>query len=233
MFSQSTALGCAVSKTLSTNRPKVMSRCHFNRLKLPSSGTNASGKLEWTSVQCSKDCSKSKRSVVSIAAALRYRWHHRRASIRLDRITQSTLWPLTPVFRRLSLLTHSGDRTKVRRVMIPALLDDIVINRVSTDLCEVRSRANTNYSGRGRRDVEKNWFANTSVWDTKSGQLAVRVTGLHYNELDVAPKPDPHRFLQVSWKPDITFLSEDEMIGQDVVKDRHDYRSDCAQETRA
>lgn len=104
------------------------------------------------------------------------------------------------------------DRTKVRCVMIPALLDDIVINKVSAGLREGRSRADTNYSGRGRRDIEKNWFANTSVWDTESGQLVMRINGLHYAKLDVAPKPDPHTFHQVSWKPDITFFTRDQMM---------------------
>lgn len=103
------------------------------------------------------------------------------------------------------------DRTKAKSIMIPALIDDIVINRVSANLSEGRSRAETIYCGRGRRDVEKNWFANTSVWDTKSGQLVVQVTGLHYTRLDAAPKPDPHTFHQVSWKPDITFFTQDHM----------------------
>lgn len=104
------------------------------------------------------------------------------------------------------------DRTRVKSVMIPLLLDDIVINKVPTGLREGRSRADTNYCGRGRRDLEKNWFANTSVWDTESGQLAMRITGLHYTRLDVAPKPDPHTFHQVSWRPDITFFNQDQMM---------------------
>lgn len=104
------------------------------------------------------------------------------------------------------------DRTKAKSVMIPALIDDIVINKVSTDLSEARSRADTNYCGRGRRDIEKNWFANTSIWDTKSGQLVVKVAGLHYARLDVARKPDPHTFHQVSWKPDITFFTQDQIM---------------------
>ena len=104
------------------------------------------------------------------------------------------------------------DRTKLKSVMIPALIDDIVINKVSAGLREGRSKADSIYIGRGRRELEKNWFANTSVWDTENGQLAMRVTGLNYARLDVAPKPDPHTFHQVSWRPDITLLTQDQMM---------------------
>ena len=119
---------------------------------------------------------------------------------------------LDACFQTLVPSNAQCDRTKVRWVMIPALLDDIVINKVSAGLRKGRSRADTNYSGRGRRDIEKNWFANTSVWDTESGQLAVRINGVHYTKLDVAPKPDPHTFHQVSWKPDITLFTQDQMM---------------------
>lgn len=106
----------------------------------------------------------------------------------------------------------SGDRTNVRSVMIPALIDDFLINKVPARLSEGRSKATSVYSGRGRVDVEKSWFANTSVWDFESGQLAMRITGLHYARLDVAPKHDPHTFHCVSWKPDITHLTQEQMM---------------------
>lgn len=134
-----------------------------------------------------------------------------------SKYSPQSYYPIHPAaldacFQTLVPSNAQCDRTKVRSVMIPALLDDIVINKVPTSLREGRSKADTNYSGRGRRDVEKNWFANTSVWDTESGQLAMRITGLHYTRLDVAPKPDPHTFHQVSWKPDITFFTQDQMM---------------------
>ncbi|KAL8918766.1 MAG: hypothetical protein Q9208_007163 [Pyrenodesmia sp. 3 TL-2023] len=106
----------------------------------------------------------------------------------------------------------SCDRTNVKSVMIPALIDDFVINRVSANLHEGRSRATSVYSGRGRLDVERSWVANTSVWDLESGQLAMRITGLNYTRLDVAPKHDPHTFHRVSWKPDITHFTQDQMM---------------------
>lgn len=106
----------------------------------------------------------------------------------------------------------SCDRTNVKSVMIPALIDDFLINKVSAHLHEGRSRATSLYSGRGRQDIEKSWLANTSVWDAESGQLAMRITGLNYARLDVAPKHDPHTFHRVSWKPDITHFTQDQMM---------------------
>ena len=106
----------------------------------------------------------------------------------------------------------SGERSNVKHVMIPALIDDFIINKVPAQLHQGRSKATSVYSGRGRLETEKSWVANTSVYDSESGQLVMRITGLNYTKLDVAPKPDPHTFHSVSWKPDITFLTQDQMM---------------------
>lgn len=96
--------------------------------------------------------------------------------------------------------------------MIPALIDDFIINRVRTQLHSGRSRATSVYSGRGRLDLEKSWLANTTVYDLETGQLVMRITGLNYVRLDVAPKPDPHTLHSVVWKPDISVLTQDQMM---------------------
>ena len=104
------------------------------------------------------------------------------------------------------------DRTNLLNVMIPAIIDDVVINKVPAKLRHGLSKATSIYGGRGRLELEKNWVANTSVYDSQSGQLLMKITGLNYVRLDVAPKPDPHTFHRVSWKPDITFLTQDQMM---------------------
>ncbi|KAF5026934.1 hypothetical protein F66182_964 [Fusarium sp. NRRL 66182] len=106
----------------------------------------------------------------------------------------------------------SCDRTNVKHVMIPALIDDLIINKVPARLCRGRSKATSVYGGRGRKDIEKSWVANTTVYDSESGQLVMQITGLNYTKLDVAPKPDPHTFHSAVWKPDITFLTQDQMM---------------------
>ncbi|KAK7972314.1 Fumagillin dodecapentaenoate synthase [Apiospora saccharicola] len=106
----------------------------------------------------------------------------------------------------------SCDRTNVKSVMIPALIDDFVINKVPAALSRGLSKATSVYGGRGRRDIEKSWVANTTVYDAETGQLAMRITGLNYTKLDVAPKPDPHTFHTAVWKPDITMLTQDQVM---------------------
>ncbi|KAI1213019.1 uncharacterized protein F4807DRAFT_471537 [Annulohypoxylon truncatum] len=113
----------------------------------------------------------------------------------------------------------SCDRTNVKHVMIPALIDDFIINKVPARLYRGRSKATSVYSGRGRLDIEKSWVANTTVYDSESGQLLMQITGLNYTKLDVAPKPDPHTFHTVAWKPDITFLTQDQLMYLTVDKD--------------
>ncbi|KAI0114052.1 hypothetical protein GGR51DRAFT_546724 [Nemania sp. FL0031] len=101
-----------------------------------------------------------------------------------------------------------GDRTTTTSPLIPSLIDDLIINKVPSRLHRGYSRATSVYSGRGRLDQPKSLFANTSVYDARSGQLVVQITGMHYAKLDVAPKPDPHTFHSVIWKPDVSFLTQ-------------------------
>lgn len=106
----------------------------------------------------------------------------------------------------------SCDRTNVKHVMIPSLIDDFIINKVPARLHEGLSKATSVYSGRGRLETEKSWVANTSVYDSESRELIMRISGLNYIKLDVAPKPDPHTFHSVVWKPDITFFTQDQIM---------------------
>lgn len=109
-----------------------------------------------------------------------------------------------------------GERVNVKDVMIPAMFDDVLINRVPSRLNEGFSYATSEYSGRGRPDQDKSWKANSSVYDSVTGALVVRVTGINYVKLDVAPKPDPHTFDRVSWQPDITLLTQDQLMYLDL-----------------
>ncbi|GAW26928.1 putative polyketide synthase [Rosellinia necatrix] len=117
----------------------------------------------------------------------------------LDGCMQTTL----PVMAR-------NDRATTTNPLIPALIDDFVINKAPSRMQRGRARATSVYSGRGRLDELKSWLSNVSVYDVESGQLVVQIAGIHYAKLDVAPKPDIHTFHSVIWKPDITFLTRDQ-----------------------
>jgi acyl transferase domain-containing protein len=106
----------------------------------------------------------------------------------------------------------AGERINVRDAMIPAIVDDVIINKVPVGLKEGLSYATSVYSGRGRPDQDKSWVANTSVYDHETGALAMRITGLNYVKLDVPPRPDPHTFDLLSWQPDVTLLTQDQMM---------------------
>lgn len=104
-----------------------------------------------------------------------------------------------------------GERIHAKYSMIPSIIDEVVINRVPSVLHQGRSIATSVYSGRGRLEQDKSWVANSSVYDSETGALVVRIKGLNYIKLDVPSKPDPHTFHGVSWKPDITFLTQDQV----------------------
>ncbi|KAK3292170.1 uncharacterized protein B0H64DRAFT_466731 [Chaetomium fimeti] len=105
-----------------------------------------------------------------------------------------------------------GERGNVKDVMIPGVIDDFVINKVPALLTTGRSIAHSTYSGRGRRDQDKSWIADTTVYDSETGRLVMRVRGLNYLKLDVPPRADPHTFVRVEWKPDVTLLSQDQLL---------------------
>lgn len=106
----------------------------------------------------------------------------------------------------------AGERVNVRDAMIPAIVDDVIINKIPARLHTGLSCATSVYSGRGRLDQDKSWVANSSVYDSESGALVMRITGLNCVKFDVPPKPDPHTFDRVSWEPDIALLTQDQMM---------------------
>jgi acyl transferase domain-containing protein len=105
----------------------------------------------------------------------------------------------------------AGERSLIKDTMIPALVDDMVINKMPKHVAEGLSVAESVYTGRGRKDVAKSWTANVAIHDPETGALLMRVRGLNYIRLDVDEKPDPHVFHAVTWKPDISFLSAEQI----------------------
>ncbi|KAJ8131370.1 hypothetical protein O1611_g2254 [Lasiodiplodia mahajangana] len=106
----------------------------------------------------------------------------------------------------------AGERSKVQDVLVPAFLDDILINKVPRVLYEGLSIAESVFTERGRREQPKSYSANIQICDPESGSLFVRARGLRVTKLDIDAKPDPHTFHRVSWKPDISLLSQDQLV---------------------
>ncbi|KAI1122100.1 hypothetical protein F5Y10DRAFT_287542 [Nemania abortiva] len=106
----------------------------------------------------------------------------------------------------------AGERSKVQDVLVPAVLDDILINKVPKALQEGLSIAESVFTERGRKDQPKSYFANIKICDPESGVLFVRARGLRVTKLDVDARPDPHTFHRVSWRPDISLLTQDQLV---------------------
>ncbi|CAI7649211.1 unnamed protein product [Penicillium glandicola] len=106
----------------------------------------------------------------------------------------------------------AGERSLVKDTMIPALVDDMIINKIPRELVEGLSVAESLYTGRGRRDVAKSWTANIAIHHPQTGALLLRVRGLNYIRLDVDEKPDGHVFSTAIWKPDVSLLTQDQLM---------------------
>ncbi|EFQ95051.1 hypothetical protein PTT_07049 [Pyrenophora teres f. teres 0-1] len=105
-----------------------------------------------------------------------------------------------------------GERSALREVLVPAQIDDMVINKMPRRLQDGMAAAEATWSGRGRKEKNQTWTASIVVRDAETGQLYVRVRGLANNKLDVQEKADAHVFQALHWKPDISLLSQDQML---------------------
>ncbi|KAJ4293054.1 hypothetical protein N0V88_005718 [Collariella sp. IMI 366227] len=114
-------------------------------------------------------------------------------------------------FQTVTPALWAGERSSLNAVVVPSLIDSLIINKVPANLQEGLSVANSQYSGRGRLEEAKSYFANCSVHDPTTGALLVQLSGLRFAKLDTGPKTDPHTFDRISWKPDITFLTQDQL----------------------
>ncbi|KAI1081716.1 hypothetical protein F5B20DRAFT_579046 [Whalleya microplaca] len=114
-------------------------------------------------------------------------------------------------FQAATPAMFAGERSLLKDVLVPTMIDDLVVNKVPKVLHEGVAVASSEYSGRGRPDEIKNYFANCNVYDSTTGTLLMQLQGLHYSKLGVGAGPDPHTFDYVSWKPDITFLTQDQL----------------------
>ncbi|KAI9148345.1 putative polyketide synthase protein [Paramyrothecium foliicola] len=115
-------------------------------------------------------------------------------------------------FQTVTPAIWAGERSSLNSVIVPSIIDDLVINRVSPDLANGLSLASSEYSGRGRVEEAKSYFANCSVFDSNSGVLLIKMSGLLFSKLDTGSKNvDPHVFDRISWKPDISFLSQEQL----------------------
>ncbi|OAA57318.1 Beta-ketoacyl synthase [Cordyceps fumosorosea ARSEF 2679] len=117
-------------------------------------------------------------------------------------------------FQTVTPSLWSGERSSINAVVVPSVLDDLVINKVPRDLQDGLSLASSEYSGRGRLSEAKSYMSHCAVYDPRTGKLVARMTGLHFAELNTEVKVDPHTFDEISWKADISLLSDQQLSSQ-------------------
>lgn len=102
----------------------------------------------------------------------------------------------------------ANERSLVREIQIPGLANEAIINRMPRDgLRQGLVHARSRYSGRGRLDQAKGIIGDVSLYDADTGAMLMQLRGLNYAKLDADPKPDPHTFDSVQWRPDISLLA--------------------------
>lgn len=104
---------------------------------------------------------------------------------------------------------YQGDRTAIESLILPKIINDMVIPARSNQPVTSLALTRCNYTGSGRQDCIPNFESNADVYDEKTGHLLFKLSGLRYAQLDVsADVHKSHSYLQSSWKPDVTLLSE-------------------------
>ncbi|KAB8234043.1 polyketide synthase module [Aspergillus alliaceus] len=105
---------------------------------------------------------------------------------------------------------HILEQVELSEVLIPAMVDDMVINPNQARPRVGMAVASSYYSGRGREDVAKSYVGDNSVYDPASGALLVRMTGLSNHQIDLGIDPlSQHTLTQDIIKPDISTLSQE------------------------
>ncbi|WYZ41095.1 hypothetical protein EsH8_IV_001436 [Colletotrichum jinshuiense] len=122
-------------------------------------------------------------------------------------------------FQTVTPALWAGEHSSLNAVLVPSIIDDLVINKVNQGLKEGLSLASSEYSGRGRLEEAKSYLANCTVYDPETGALLMQMQGLRFAKLDVIPKPDTHVFDRVSWKPDVSLLTQQNLTTLTPVAD--------------
>lgn len=112
----------------------------------------------------------------------------------------------------------SNERSLVKDIIVPGIVNEAIINKVPRHMREGLAIAKSGYTGRGRPDQAKSIISDISVYDPETGAMLMEVKGLNYVKIDVPPKPDPHTFDRISWKPDVSLLTQDQLAYLEVAE---------------
>ena len=107
----------------------------------------------------------------------------------------------------------NGNRSTVNAVLVPAIIDNLVINSKPNHAQKGISHSSSKYVGLGRRDETMNYMSDVSVVDFEKGSLLFEMSGLRYHKLDTQEDIHAiHKYSRLAWEPDISYLSEENII---------------------
>lgn len=115
-------------------------------------------------------------------------------------------------FQTVTPSLWSGERPSINAVLVPATVNDLVIYPKLHNVKEGLSVASSHYNGRGRIEESKNFHSDCTVFDPETSLPLLRMQGLHYHKLDTGRNVhQKHTYNKTVWRPDITFLSQDQL----------------------
>ncbi|THC91949.1 hypothetical protein EYZ11_008604 [Aspergillus tanneri] len=117
---------------------------------------------------------------------------------------------LDGVFRATTPASVAGKRGAIRETLIPAMVDDFIINPNPNRPDVGIAVSSSYYSGRGRKDAAKSYLGDTTVYNPATGDLLIRMTKLASHKINLGVDPLSLQTLTHEvFKPDISTLSQE------------------------
>lgn len=140
-------------------------------------------------------------------------------------------YPMHPVcidgcFQTVGPSLWKGDRSTVTSVLVPAMIDNLIITERQEKPQVGISVTSSKYVGVGRPEDTKNYMSDASVYDPETGALLLELSGLRYHRLDTREDPHAaHSYSRVDWKPDVTHIRQDQLLGLRIEAARSDSKN--------
>lgn len=128
-------------------------------------------------------------------------------------------------FQSCSPSLWQGKRHEMDSLLVPAVIEDLAVtvpahwlghvdggsgNNTPAAPTKAMATSSSVYRGprRGRLEDRKNLASQTTVYDTQTGKVLMRLTGLRYHRMDSAnSRYSNHKYSRVAWQPDISLFS--------------------------
>lgn len=105
-----------------------------------------------------------------------------------------------------------NERSSIHDVTVPGMIDEVILNRVPKDVKAGLVIAKSVCKPSNFVDKTKDACTDISVHDPETGTLYFQARGMTYVTIDVDRPPNLHTSDYVSWKPDISLLTQDQVM---------------------